>query len=356
MAEEAAVLWRRELDWFEELPHNSRNEVTGGVWDVGAGDRRAVVKVMRPGAPVSEWGWPAGLDEGDWCYWRREAAWYESGLARRWLAPAGLDVPELLATFERSDGSVALWLDHVEGRPGNEWTTGEIADLAARWARVQGAVGGPNPRWLARDWPAQYLAHRPDELTAFDDEASWENTPLGRHLERQRAPLRRMWNERELFVEVLRRLPQVLSHHDLWPMNAIRRSSSASTDTTPVLLDWAFVGIGPVGHDAANLVLDTFLDLLVDESRVVEVSDAVTEAYLDAFGGHVDERLVKLGIWASAVKFSWLPLRMASGAVQGDAPHADEDELARRRAPVFDLMWEWSEKTRYEAGRLGWWT
>ena len=46
---------------------------------------------------------------------------------------------------------------------------------------------------------------------------------------------------------------------------------------------------------------------------------------------------------------------MASGAVQGDAPHDDEDELARRRAPVFDLMWEWSEKARNEAQRLGWW-
>ena len=71
-----------------------------------------------------------------------------------------------------------------------------------------------------------------------------------------RVPLRRLWNDRDRFVAVLRRLPQVLSHHDLWPLNAIRRASGRpggpAGDATPVLLDWAFAL--PPGTRVGHLV------------------------------------------------------------------------------------------------------
>jgi hypothetical protein len=84
------------------------------------------------------------------------------------------------------------------------------------------------------------------------------------------------------------------------------------------LLDWAFVGSGAIGEDIGNLIPDAAFDHFISSSRLVELDEAVCEAFLRGLrdaGWSGDERIVRLGVLASAVKYVWLtPLMLAQAA------------------------------------------
>jgi len=117
----------------------AKNGVTGGVWRVSAGERRAVLKVLTRNKEAGG-RWAATDEPRHWNYWRREAHVYESGLAQVWQA-YGIRAPRLLACVERADGDVALWLEDVKGGPGTSWTVGRHVEYARRLGAAQGAVG-----------------------------------------------------------------------------------------------------------------------------------------------------------------------------------------------------------------------
>ena len=111
---------------------------------------------------------------------------------------------------------------------------------------------------------------------------------------------------------------KTLSHHDVWPTNLVLTGSG------PVLLDWSFVGPGPIGEDTANLVLDTFLDGL---------------------GGAVDPALVVRAVrLTGAAKYFWLApmmLNRAGGATGQTYDLRDEAAMFAGRRPVLQLLADW---------------
>jgi hypothetical protein len=63
-----------------------------------------------------------------------------------------------------------------------------------------------------------------------------------------------IWTERELYLDVLDRLPQTVFHLDLFRRNLFARQTADGDDQT-VIIDWAFVGRGPIGADLSPLVV-----------------------------------------------------------------------------------------------------
>lgn len=332
------------------LTHNPLNGVTGGIWRTRRDGRPAVLKLITPpGVGSGPAHWAAGHDPGHWNYWRREVEAYASGLATTCWADAGLAAPHALAVDERPDGAIALWLPDVAGRPGTAATVDDLAEVARRlgaahacWLAESGSPrGGARAAalsrcdWLARDWLRDYTMSRPvTEPVRWDHPvavAAWP-APL-------RDDLRRLWERRRALLAATDRLPRTLSHHDVWPTNLVL------TGGGPVLLDWSFVGPGPIGEDAANLVLDTFLDGLVDVALLADVAEAVLDGYLDGLGGAVDPALVVRAVrLTGAAKYFWLApmmLNRAGGATGQTYDLRDEAAMFAGRRPVLQLLADW---------------
>ena len=324
---------------IEPLTHNHLNPVTGGIWRVEVGGAPAVLKWTRLGDQHAA-NWPAGAGVDHWNYWRREVRAYESDLLGA-CSELGVRMPRVLGIDDRADGTVALWLEHVDGTDATAWSADRLGRFAAGWGRAQHALANRHDDWLARRWIERYLAHRSDDPALFDDDRAWAAPEVSAVFgSAERNAFRRLWSDQELFLEILDSLPQVLTHHDMWPLNL-----RAGSDGSDVIVDWAVVGLGAVGVDISNLILDTFFDLLVDERRLDEIERAVTEGYLAAVP---DPESALLGIHAAAVKFCWLPLRMvvpSAGSVYEPADTTRAD-LFTRRAPVLIRMLEWADDAR----------
>ena len=324
-----------------ELPHNRLSGATGGIWRVERDGTAAVLKISTPGRPDAAPHFQASDEPGHWNYWRRELLAYRSGLAHTAFADAGLTAPALLGAEERDDGSVAMWLEHVDGTAGIDCDSAQLGEVAyrigagqARWLGRPPALG-----WLARDFlrdytVAQSLIAEPD----WDHPAAIAGWSPG-----LRADLRTLWERRAVLLAAADTLPRTLCHHDLWPMNLIIGAAG------PVLLDWAFIGPGAIGEDVANLTLDTFFDGLIDIALIDDVAAEVARGYRRGLGDTVDARTIGRAIrLTGAAKYYWLAPRMLIAAAQaprrGAYDSRDTAAMFAGRAPVLSLVTRWARE------------
>jgi hypothetical protein len=323
------------------LAHNAVNQATGGIWRVstpGQPDRVLKIAVPARRGPAAAWG--TSDEPGHWNYWRRELLAYRSGLAA--CAYPGILVPATPEMRELDDGSVAIWLEAVDGPAGGGWTLDQFETFAtllgagqARW--LNRALPYP---WLSRSWLRQYRdGRRPETDVAWDhpDVAAAWPVPL-------RAGLARLARESEALLRVVESGPRTLAHLDVWPANLIWSGRG------PVLLDWSFVGDGAVGEDIGNLIIDSVADGHIHIGGLPELIDAVTSGYRAGLAGAVADVDVMRGIRASAAaKYAWFGPRVASRVARAegvgssfyDTGGSVGDKLARWR-PMLELLVDWS--------------
>jgi Phosphotransferase enzyme family len=277
---------------------------TAGVWLVRAGSDAAVLKLVREN-PTGHARWPAAAEPEHPYYWRREVCAYESGFLER--LPGGVRAPRCRGCFERADGSVAVWLEAV---PELAWTIDGYGLAARRLGRMQAAFAAALPRepWLSRRWLRAYLDLRL-ELTGPRDE------------------------EQEAALRALEAGPQTFCHLDFYPENLFGDGDD------PVLVDWAYCGIGALGEDPGNFVPDALLDGFVAPEQADQLERVVWEGYRAglADGGWAgDERAVRFAFCATPwLKYRWVPPTLEEWTL-------DEATVARWRGamPLIDRLGE----------------
>jgi Phosphotransferase enzyme family len=327
-------------DVTAESIHEPTVSATLGIWRVRAADRTAILKLVAH----SEGGhpnWRSGEAASHWLYWRREPLAFESGLLD--FEPGSLRAPACALVAERDDGSVALWLEDVQGLPGAAWPVDRYGSAARHLGRMHGtflADGAlPELEWLSRDWLRIYLEQRDTDLELVDREDLWRHPLIARHF--ADPPIDRliaMRRNQDTFLAALDRLPRTLCHLDVHPDNLF-----ADGDDATVAIDWAFVGIGAIGEDAGNLVPDSVLDFHISPSRIRDLDATVTAGYIAGLadrGWRGSASSVRLGMVAAiAAKYAWIAPAMLRAV-------AEDRELLNRR-PITAAIAAWAPTIDY---------
>ena len=250
-----SAMWQPEPGW-QRLPSGIGSS-TVGVWL--AGDR--IVKRLTTPLP----GDPAELSEPHhFAYWRRPVDVALTGAVEN---TPGLRGSAALAVEEDSDGAT-LWFPHVDEAP----PSGLF--IARSMAGFAGAHLPAYP-WLA----SRQLA---DRIRRVEHRGGWR--VLARTTIADVAD--RLWSQRAHHLALLETLPQVPQHGDPTPQNFI-----AHDGVSVIALDWATLGLGPVGADLGYYALSAREDF-----------EHLVDAYVAALPDELADRAqVELGARVSAV-------------------------------------------------------
>jgi hypothetical protein len=302
-------MWEPDPAWHA-MPHGS-GASTAGLWRTAYGDQPVVVKRLSAPGP----GDPAELsDPRHVAYWRREADVLATGIA---TATAGLRaVP---AGVDEDDAGITIT---------REWV--EDAALSGLFvAMALGRFAGsdlPRTRFLARDQLRTRLARTEQRAGGWPTLARTTASDVADHL----------WRRREEFLALVDALPQVPQHGDPTTSNVPGRSAEDA-----VAIDWATLGVGPVGGD---------LGFLAVSSR--EEFEPLLDAYLLGLpDGVADRDAVLLGARVTAVytaltRAEWALARVAGGegALAGKYRHpsvAPHLRALQRQFPAIEALLGW---------------
>ena len=291
------------VDWRVE---QIRGGVGGGA-GVGASAVYRFSGQARRGDEVQPWtmilkilyaragGHPSGSH-----YWRREADVYQSRLLD--ILPGDIAAPRCFGVIDHVGESCWLWLEDVKDELG-QWPLHRYG-LAARNLGAFNATyltGQPLPdqRWLSIDWIRSDLTDFAAQIGDFS--ASLESPLMRRFFPGDAGPrVSRLWAERKTFLAALDGLPQTLCHYDAFRRNLLTRRAGARDQT--VLIDWAFLGAGPVGAEIASLVWISLFFWEIDARMATELDRVIFESYSEGLrdgGWRGAAQLVRLGYTAS---------------------------------------------------------
>ena len=143
-------------------------------------------------------------------------------------------------------------------------------------------------------------------------------------------------------LDALDGLPLTLCHHDFHSANLFDAG-----DATTAVVDWAFVGDGPIGEDAATLVADAVLDFVVDPALLDALYESVVDAYaagLRSSGWSGDDATVRGAIAGCiAAKYAWI------GPAMVRAVH--EDRVLLNRRPINEALAAWGPAVQFILAR-----
>ena len=257
-----------------------------------------ILKLIQSPANVGWGDMGEGEDQTHWNYWKRETLVYQSDLLA--TLPEGMVAPRCFGWVELPGNIAGLWLEDVADSYGGDWTLDRYALTARHLGRLNGFFGSARPLpafpWLSNNLTRQWIASM----------IAWRTYPwdhprvVERYFTPENNPLRRMLLDSERFQAKLALLPRALCHGDTYPSNFMSRHAADGQEQT-VALDWALVGIGPVGDDLGQFVLGACMNL--KEARRADVDEALFASYLDGLrecGCRSDPQWVRFGFTASA--------------------------------------------------------
>jgi hypothetical protein len=279
-----------------------------------------------------------------WNYYRREADAYQSG----WLddLPGGLAAPRCFGVVEHPDGACWIWLEDVTDEIGSRWPLEQYAIVARHLGQFNGAylVDRPLPSWpwLSSGWLRGYIALSAPAIPLVRDSL---DHPLVRRTWPGDASDRlfRLWEERDLFLDALDRLPQTLCHLDMFRRNLFARRTANSDDQT-VVIDWSYPGRAAIGQELVPLVLAGVAFNEVDVAQAQALEDIVYEGYLEGLhqaGWRGDPRQVRLGYTAASLRYRLAELAKAMSLMLDESQHFWAERVFGR--PMEESQDHWAQ-------------
>ena len=220
----------------------------GGLWRVlqprtpGAS---AVVKRTGPAHRGGDPVWAGAVDAADPQWWGREAVFYRSDLATDgWTDGCR---PARCLTIDDHDAVRDLWLEDVVDLPLPSEEYRRLVRALAGWQVHHRGVDRP---WLSHGWIPEHLRRRGLDNTRTLGDGRWSRLfdagiPASVH-----DAARGRLTDQAAIGRLVDELPQLLTHYDFHHMNLGRVGDEI------VIIDWATVGLGPVGHDVGLLLVD----------------------------------------------------------------------------------------------------
>ncbi len=294
-------------DWqASELGGGAGNPVSLGLFRFkGSGqdqgtrlDWSVVLKVIQSPANVGWTNMGESDDQSHWNYWRRELLAYQSGLLLT-LLPAGMAAPQCYAAAELPENVAYLWLEDIVDSYDGDWPLERYALLAYQIGLLNGRYLAANSR-PAISWLGNHLVRQWIDLIPWRS-IPWEHPRvLQRYPRPEENPFRRMLLENERFFDSLNKLPQTISHGDTYPTNFKSRDVNGD-QTQTVALDWALMGMAPVGDDLGQLVFGTQQNL--KDVNPEKIEQELFERYVTGLhdsGCSLEPQQIRFGYTASA--------------------------------------------------------
>jgi hypothetical protein len=277
-----------------------------------------------------------------WNYYKREADAYRSGLLDE--LPGGLAAPRCFGVVEHPDGTCWIWLEDVGEEIGPQWPLEHYGLVARHAGQLNGAYlverSLPAWPWLSSGWLRGYVALSAPAIPLI---RNYLDHPLVRRAWPGEASARlfRLWEERDLYLDALDRLPQTLCHLDLFRRNLFARKTADGQDQT-VAVDWAFAGRGAIGAELVPLVLASFAFFEIDLGQTESLEEIVFEGYLEGLGDagwRGDPRQVRLGYAAGSLRFRFAELNRTMEFILDESQHPFVEQAFGRSVEEIQDHW-----------------
>jgi hypothetical protein len=239
-------------------------------------------------------------------YWKREVMLFQSGLLER--LPGPVRGPRSYGVFENT-GNWQVWMEHIKDESPARWTMDHYRQAARELGRWNGRCFQQHIQ-LAEPWMSRELIR--GWLEMCDHIQGWRDysSPFLQKVlstdDFSRAC--RIFDDRERFFATLNRLPQVFSHYDYHRRNLMIHKNTQGQHEV-VVVDWAMVGIGPLGGELYALIGASGLLSEVEPEdlpalEVIAYSEYLAGLREEGWDGDPDEiRLaytVWVGLWLGA--------------------------------------------------------
>jgi hypothetical protein len=258
----------------------------------------------------------------DLFYWKRELLVAQSELLANLF---GRLVPPRYYGLSEHDGQGWLWMEHIIENAPQSWTKDNYTFAAHQLGRFNGAylTGLPLPDapWLCKEHPRSMW----NVFAPYD--GAWDNARVRQFFSnRLRERVMKLWDERELFLDTLNRLPQTFSHFDFSRRNLLIRARNDGQEEV-VAVDWALCGCGAVGGDLSSLIGTSAALFGLETTSLPDIEAAVFEAYVTGLreaGWTGNAELARLGYTA------YLPLFWGVCFPTLIADHSSDEQAVRR--------------------------
>ena len=281
-------------------------------------------------------------DVSAWNYYKREADAYQLG----WVddLPGGLAAPRCFGVAEHPEGTCWIWLEDVAEEIGPCWPLEQFGVVARHAGQFNGAYlveqNLPSWPWLSSGWLRGYIALSAPAMPLIRNSLDHPLVRLGWPGDASDRMFR-LWEERDLFLDALDRLPQTLCHLDLFRRNLFARKTAEGDDQT-VAIDWAFVGRGAIGEEIAPMVLASVAFHEVDLAQVQVLEDIVFEGYLEGLrdaGWRGDPQQARLGYTAASLRFRFAELHRAMEMILDESQHPFMEQVFGRSVEEIESHW-----------------
>lgn len=317
-----------QAEWTAERLGSDGDFPNGGMWrmrQAGASDASVVVKRTGPqflGGTAHVWRGSADPDHPQW--WGREAVFYRHELAGSGWSPEAR-AADCYAIDDHDNGVRDLWLEDVDEIPLARADYDRVVAALARWQLHHREVDEP---WLSHDWIPAHLQRRSLDNTETLDHPGWSKLFDVGFTEAVRDSVRSRVTDPLVAAQILNELPQLLTHYDFHHMNI------GQADGQAVIIDWATVGMGPVGHDVGFMLIDHGPELGPDLPKAWNhLVDVYTAALPSADSELTPAQIRRSVAISNVIRHGWVIDHALSLADQ-----IAEDELAAFAAPVHWLI------------------